>query len=92
MWNDECLTYGVIDKFHLVFNSVAKQLEEDFPGIGPVYVCLEPSLDDYSQITIITEDKVLYYDYIKAWHFVFSSISELEMYLEELYKGILEQI
>jgi len=92
MWNDECIAYGVIDKFHLVFNSVAKQLEEDFPGIGPVYVCVEPSFDDYSQIAIITKDRVLYHDYIKAWHFVFSGISELEIYLEGLYKRILKQI
>jgi len=92
MWNDECFAYGIIDKFHLVFNPVANQLEEDFPGLGPVYVCVEPSFDYYSQIAIITRHRVLYRDYIKAWHFVFSSISELEMYLEELYRGILKQM
>jgi len=92
MWNDECITYGVIDKLHLVFNSVANQLEEDFPGLGPVYVCVEPSFDDCSQIAIITKNRILYHDYIKAWHFVFCSIPELEMYLERLCKEILKEM
>lgn len=92
IWNDESVEYSIIDKFHLIFDPVARQIQEDFPDIKRISVYVEPSYDDYSRVVMVTENEVLYQDCIKAWHLVFSSIFEMKTYLEELYKKILDKI
>ena len=77
---------------HFIFDPVARQIEEDFPDIKRISVYVEPSYDDYSRVVMVTENKVLYQDCIKAWHLVFSSIFEMETCLEELYKKILDKV
>ena len=91
MWNDESLEYSITDKIRLIFDAIARQLEEDF-DIEDVSLCIEPRYDDASYIVMLAGDKVLYKDWLKVWNFAFSNLSEIEKYVGYVYESIVESI